>query len=218
MSAAVHENINDVMFGNVISAPEMKVNLILKTQVPKAGFKVVAKYPKNDLFIGITRIVHKESGKTSALCVETPDGLDEAVLSLQTAIIAVVSESKLWHSRLCHVSHAKIRASREMVAELPQIRSNDEKTCKPCCVFRSTRKPGQGLKGTLSIGPLERVYNDVLGSAATCSVGGPKYFETLLDEYSGYSAVRLIRRKSMAGDAVLKMFCNLLNVLSQTLQ
>ena len=48
----------------------------------------------------------------------------------------------------------------------------------------------------VAIGPLEKVFFDVIGPVPTTGKGGYKYVLTLVDEFTGMYFVRLIRRKS----------------------
>ena len=59
---------------------------------------------------------------------------------------------------------------------------------------KAVRKPRKSVslgewKGSR---PLRIVYSDVVGPMKHKSIGNSKYFVTLMDEYSGYSIVRLI--------------------------
>lgn len=53
--------------------------------------------------------------------------------------------------------------------------------------------------------PLERVFSDGIGPMLQPSIGGSRYFVTVLGSYSGYSRCILSLAKSDAGKAVLEM-------------
>lgn len=131
--AVVDGSINKGVFRDVTFAPQTMLNLVSKIRVGKAGFIKVTGDEVTGMFMSVTRVVRKEFERLSIVCVETPDVLGEALLSVQLAATAVVNESELRQSQLRHVSYTKIRASREKVPELPQIRSSDERACKPRC-------------------------------------------------------------------------------------
>lgn len=59
------------------------------------------------------------------------------------------------------------------------------------------------------------MYSDVVGPGKCTSFGNSKYFVTLLNEYSTYSLVRFIRRKSTAEDPVAEMINVLENALNK---
>lgn len=52
-----------IVLRDVISAPEMKFNLISKSRVSRACYAIVTKDNENHTLQGITRILHKQSGK-----------------------------------------------------------------------------------------------------------------------------------------------------------
>lgn len=53
--------------------------------------------------------------------------------------------------------------------------------------------------------PLERVVSELVSLMKHSSIGRSRYFETLLESYSGYSIVRFLARKSETGNSVVEM-------------
>lgn len=65
---------------------------------------------------------------------------------------------------------------------------------------------------------MDCVFSDVVGSKTISSFGDPKYFATLLVENGGHSMVRFVKRKYMAGEAVIGMLKILENKFNQNVQ
>lgn len=62
------------------------------------------------------------------------------------------------------------------------------------------------------------MFSDVVGPTRTPSVGGARYFVTLLDEYRGYFTGRFVRRRIMAGSAVIEMIKEIEKLCNQTIR
>lgn len=76
-----------------------------------------------------------------------------------------------------------------------------ENKCEGCAFGKSTCQPRRTHEPAAKR-PVEGVYSDVLGPMRSLSLGEAKYFVTILDEYSGFSTVQLLHRKSDTGSAV----------------
>lgn len=89
---------------------------------------------------------------------------------------------------------------------LENIFMDEKRFCTCREIAKSTRKPRTALNETSLRCLLDRQYSDVIGSVQCGSYGGSKYFVILLDEYSTYSIVRFVDRKSMAEYFVRQRF------------
>jgi transposase InsO family protein len=49
---------------------------------------------------------------------------------------------------------------------------------------------------------MEQIYTDIAGPMQVTSAGGARYFVTVLDEYTQYTAVKPIAKKSEAADFI----------------
>lgn len=89
------------------------------------------------------------------------------------------------------------------------MRANEE-VCEPCAVAKQTRLPFQA-SDTKVDQPLALVHSDVCGPMKVASLGGKRCIVTFLDDYSGLSALRLLKHKSEVASAMKEVFTLLEN-------
>lgn len=205
---------HNVVLTDVTYAPEMMVNLISKSRVKKAGFIIVADSNNQSPSKGITRIVHKTSEITTMICVEIKEGLNEAVMTVETACVTKTEEDDLWNKLLCHVSPHKISRTHQMVAGIPKFLPRSDYECDCCKIAKYTRKSRLTLREIRTISTLERVSSDVVGPIRDELIDGSKYFATLQDEYSGYSLVRFTKCRSILGTRIIEMIREIQSIYS----
>lgn len=109
---------------------------------------------------------------------------------------------QLLHRKLGHLSLSNMQQLTKMVEgmECPKNLS----FCETCTLAKQKRKP---FKGTLPKATklLEIIHTDICGPLDTETHDGKRYFMTILDDYSHYTEVHLLKNKSEAGQ-VLKNF------------
>lgn len=92
------------MLTAVAFTPEMMFNMISMSRARKNGSKIITKDDVNDSSHEITRPIHKNTGKTSLVCVVTPIGLDKAVHTIHYNQVAGPHNMEIRHERLCQMS------------------------------------------------------------------------------------------------------------------
>lgn len=65
---------------------------------------------------------------------------------------------------------------------------------------------------------MERAHTDIFGPIKKQLLGCARYFVTTLGEYSGYSLVRFLHRKSEAAYAVMEMIRKLENLFNSKIE
>lgn len=140
----------------------MMFNLIPQSRVRKAGLENFTDDEINDLTHGMTRVVHKAPGKTSFVCVQTAEGLVEAVLTVFSAHMAKCNDMKIRYHRLCHISHVTILDSIHCEKGLRNISMENRRICACCKMAKSTRKPWKPIRETSSRFPLNTGFTAIL--------------------------------------------------------
>ena len=108
-----------------------------------------------------------------------------------------------WHQAMCHTSPTTIHKDLyKDKNEVPLLPKNFH--CKSCALSKSTKKVPEPLKSHAKE-PLERCHSDLSGKFSVPSMGKSRYYITLIDEYTRYSWVRFLKRKSEAGAAMKSM-------------
>lgn len=111
----------------------------------------------------------------------------------------------IWHQRFCHLSaHNLQRLCREELVEGLKLPSGDlskcighQGTCDACMHGKQTASPFKSTHNTCSK-PLEVIHMDLMGPIDPETPEGHKYALVILDEYTEYSFVVLIKSKSEA--------------------
>jgi histone deacetylase 1/2 len=106
---------------------------------------------------------------------------------------AAKSSSSLWHRRLGHPSsgvvHQVLRDN-----EIPFSESNKESVCDACQMAKSHQLP-YPKSSSVSTSPLELVFSDVWRPASE-SFGRFKYYVSFIDDYSKFTWIYLLKKKS----------------------
>ena len=74
--------------------------------------------------------------------------------------------------------------------------------CEPCVLGKMHALPFPRRTSPPSTAPLQLVHTDLCGPFRVATPAGHRYFITFIDDYSKYTVVRLLRRKSHASQAV----------------
>lgn len=133
------------------------------------------------------------------MAFETKDGLYEAQVSVSLTLpipFAFISNSIDWHRRLGHASEERIKGTASCVVGLLIRTSKKAPTYQHCNIVKSVRSTKSSKSNIdISQAPLQKFYTGVVGPFGSPSLGGAKYFLTLIEEYSGYSFVSFLNSK-----------------------
>ncbi|CAL2235091.1 unnamed protein product [Prunus armeniaca] len=102
-----------------------------------------------------------------------------------------------WHKRFGHLNmqSLKLLQQQELVYGLPEIR-NADRICQNCAIGKSHREAFDKEKTWRASVPLELVHSDVCGPMQTTSIGGNKYFLTVIDDCTRMCWVYFMQFKS----------------------
>ncbi|CAI7909974.1 unnamed protein product [Closterium sp. NIES-54] len=109
-------------------------------------------------------------------------------------------QTLLWHHRLGHPSLPRLRgmASRVLVSGLPRslppLPPGPAPTCVPCVEGRQRAAP-HSSEFPPTEAPLQTLHMDVWGPARVRGQGHERYFKLVVDDYSRYTTVFLLRSK-----------------------
>lgn len=101
------------------------------------------------------------------------------------------------HKRLAHINHATIkRMDHEQLVTGADLSSVKVGVCDPCVKGKMIRKIFKSRDYIKSTRPLELVHSDVCGPMENVSLGGSRYFVSFIDDFSRYTHVYFIDKKS----------------------
>ena len=104
------------------------------------------------------------------------------------------SDAYLWHLRLGHINSNRIQ---RLIKDGPLKPLDFDKfpVCESCLEGKMTKRPFNA-KSRKAEELLELVHSDVCGPISIQARGGYEYFITFTDDYSRFSYVYLMKRKS----------------------
>lgn len=156
--------------------PKIKHNLLSASKMTSKGHKIIVEKDKTTI-----------KGNNFSLRCKNRNGLyvlyiDSFIENNQNCNIA---DENVWHKRLGH-------PSRDVLKQLGFNISN--KICSVCIEGKATRCPFTiNERRSKAIGEL--VHSDISGPISPCTLEGEKYFQVILDDFSHFVIVKLLKHK-----------------------
>ncbi|KAD5802449.1 hypothetical protein E3N88_13809 [Mikania micrantha] len=185
----VQQEIRDVYY-----IPALQSNIISLGQMTEASYKVEMMQDYLWLRDEMQRLVMKVQCSANRLYKIT------LKVSKPVCLVAKAGdEAWLWHARLGHVSFATLEAigRNNLVAGMPAIK-HPKQVCEGCMVAKQTRLPFPQETTWRASKPLELIHADLCGPITPSTMGGNKFFFLLVDDYSRYMWVYLLKSKNEA--------------------
>ena len=103
---------------------------------------------------------------------------------------------KLWHNRL---GHPAIGSIKELLRK-NIISADDTQEPDPCqdCVIEKAKKQSYPTGKRTSASPLDYIHRDLWGPAFVSTIGGGRYYMSLIDDYSKKIWIYILKEKSEA--------------------
>lgn len=107
----------------------------------------------------------------------------------------------LWHRRLGHMNYRDMCRMRNGAVNGVTFdgQANDLKQCEVCCMGKQPRLPFKNV-GTRAEGLLDLVHSDLCGFMEVNSIGGARYFLTMVDDFSRKTFIYLLKSKTEVYD------------------
>lgn len=129
---------------------------------------------------------------------------------IENGVAALYSaEGMLWHRRLGHTSSKTLRR-----LQLP-LNNN---VCNACMKGKATRLPFKRLERPRSRQVLELLHSDIAGPSNIPTIQGEIYFQTIIDDFSHFCVVFLLKRKSEAADNIFNYIRRYENEFEKTVK
>jgi hypothetical protein len=164
--------------------------------------------------IGLAR---RAANKLFHLRVIKPKGPNTAPKATGKALAASqpLHESlQLWHRRLGHVNYATVHQlfAEQMAADaaslsathpiMPPASGDSTPHCDACQLGKAHRLPFPQQSFSRSTAPLQLLHMDLCGPFRIPSSGGALYFMVIIDDYSRYIWLRLLKKKDEASQHI----------------
>ncbi|KAD5508650.1 hypothetical protein E3N88_16353 [Mikania micrantha] len=179
---------------DVYYIPALQSNIISLGQTTEAGYKV--EMMQDYLWL-------RDEMKSLVMKVQrSANRLYKITLKVSKPVCLVAKagdEAWLCHARLGHVSFATLEAigRNNLVAGMPAIK-HPKQVCEGCMVAKQTRLPFPQETTWRASKPLELIHADLCGPITPSIMGGNKFFFLLVDDYSRYMWVYLLKSKDEA--------------------
>ena len=117
----------------------------------------------------------------------------------------------LWHYRLGHPSHSRIKLIQTIV---PSISCIQESICLICPLAKQSKLPFL-VSSSFSTSIFELLHCNVWGPMAINSISGSKFFLTIVNDYTRFTWVHLMQHKSQTSSKI-QSFSNMVQTQFHT--
>nr|GEX07559.1 hypothetical protein [Tanacetum cinerariifolium] len=116
------------------------------------------------------------------------------------------TKSWLWHHQLSHLNFGAINhlARQGLVRGLPKLKLEKDHLCSACAMGKSTKKTHKPKSEDTNQEKLYLLYMDLCGPMRVESVYGKKYILVIVDDYSRFTWVKLLRSQDETSDFIIK--------------
>lgn len=105
---------------------------------------------------------------------------------------------KLWHRCLAHLGEASTRSIQKYVNGVTSVKGAPC-DCSHCIIGKQIRKPYLPVSiSSRATRPLELIHTDLAGPFPVDSLGGARYWMLLIDDYSRFTTLFTLKKKSQA--------------------
>ncbi|CAJ2635655.1 unnamed protein product [Trifolium pratense] len=189
---------------NVLLVRGLTANLISISQLCDQGMKV--NFTKSEC------LVTNNEGEILMKGVRSKDNcylwVPQEEANMSTCLITKEDEVKLWHQKLGHLNLRSMKKaiSKEAIRGLPNLKIEEGSICGDCQIEKQTKMPHPKLQHLTTTRVLELLHMDLMGPMQTESLGGKRYAYVVVDDFSRYTWINFIRKKSETFD-VFKDLC-----------
>ena len=181
-----------VTLEKVMYAPKLRRNLISGSTLDSLGMKFTGQNGKIK--------VYGNDGSQLFYAVKY-NGLYVCKPKYKKSIVAntvSVNDIHDWHSKFCHINPQYIvnTSKKNSVFGLPELKLPQNFDCEPCKLAKTKRKSFKPLPEIRSKKPLQLLHMDVCGKLPCASLGGSKYFLSIIDDFSRKVTVYPLKSKS----------------------
>lgn len=169
----------------------LKHNLISIAELVKKNIKVIFSKNSIQLWGNNFNIKCKNNGNLFVLDIKPGQEPNEE----NNQCNFVQEEADVWHKRLGHLNRKGLR-----VLGLP----TSNKVCEKCIEGKATRLPfpSRNRKNSRTIGEL--IHSDVAGPINPQTKEGYKYFQVIIDDFSNFLMVKLLKTKDEAAGNLIE--------------
>nr|GEW28388.1 retrovirus-related Pol polyprotein from transposon TNT 1-94 [Tanacetum cinerariifolium] len=123
------------------------------------------------------------------------------------------SKSWLWHRRLNHLNFGTINdlARKDLVRGLPRLKFEKDHLCSACQLGKSKKHTHKPKTKNTNLEVLNALHMNFCGLMRVQTINGKKYILVIIDDYSRFIWVKILRSKDKTPEVVIK-FIQLIQV------
>ena len=176
--------------------PSLRCNIVSLGQLEEAGCRV-------EIDHGVMQVFERSQGNLNVLIrAERKRRLYvmQVNLTVPVCLLTKMDETAwLWHARYGHLNFRSLRdlGVKEMVEGIPLIQRG-EQVCDGCALGKHHRAPFPRQSAYRADKGLELVHGDLCGPISPATPGGKLYFLLIVDDFSRYMWLDLLKSKDEA--------------------
>ena len=199
------------VFEDVWYVDGLKANLLSISQICDNGLNVLFTKYECEIFDG--------GGDCMCLGIRTTDNCYGLTPSISNKCFsAKIDQVNLWHQRLGHASHKQLEkiSKCDAVVGLPMFEKIDKCIRGPCQIGEQIKSKHLSVASVQTSRPLELLHIDLMGPVRVQSLGGKKYILVVVDDFTRYTWVVLLKDKIEAPEKMIHL-CKKLQVEKDTM-
>ena len=188
----------------------LKANLLSISQICDNGLNVLFTKYEYEILDG--------GGDCICIGVRTTDNCYGLTPSISNKCFnAKIDQVDLWHQRLGHASHKQLKkiSKCDAVIGLPKFEKIDKCIYGPCQIGKQIKFKHPSMASVQTSRPWELLHIDLMGPARVQSLGGKKYILVVVDDFTRYNWVVLLKDKAEAPKKMIHL-CKKLQVEKDT--
>lgn len=192
----VNNSIRKCILKDVLHVPDLGYQLISVPMITKQNMNV-------KFFSQQCHILKGSNIVATGSMTGTLYKLDTVKPTSTRSNTALLAHINLWHERLAHINNDTIqsmRSNNSVTGLSIDTSKNSSNPCHGCIYGKAHRTIIPKSSSSRTSRTLELIHSDVSGPVETPSIGGSRYFITFIDDFSKWTTVYTMKRKSEALD------------------
>ena len=188
------------VFEDVWYVDGLKTNLLSISQICDNGLNVFFTKYECEILNG--------GGDCMCVGVRTADNCYGLTPSISNKCFsAKIDQVDLWHQRLGYASHKQLEkiSKCDAVVGLPKFEKIDKCICGPCQIVKLIKSKHLSVASVQTSRPLELLHIDLMGLAGVQSLGRKKYILVVVDDFTRYTWVVLLKDKVKAPEKMIHL-------------
>nr|GEY84796.1 Gag-Pol polyprotein [Tanacetum cinerariifolium] len=134
--------------------------------------------------------------------------IEDMMMSSPICLLSKASKNKswLWHQRLNHLNFGTINdlARKDLVRSLPRLKFKKDHLYSACQLEKSKKHTHKPKPKNTNLEVLNTLHMDLYGPMRVQMINGKKYILVIVDDYSQFTWVKILRSKDETPEVVIK--------------